>query len=112
MPKLGLSGGRTCPRHENGVLLAYAVTPAKMYYVKLSKKRQEVSFKKTLPRKIEYDNQTLSLNVTDNNTPPLCLCLPNRFFSIGPYLLGMAKDLFMACYRLYDCMDKRVFLHP
>ena len=42
MPKLGLSGGRPRTRHENGVLLAYAVTPAKKYYVSLLKKRQEV----------------------------------------------------------------------
>ena len=44
MPKLGLSGGRPRTRHENGVLLAYAVTPAKKYYVSLLKKRQEVKF--------------------------------------------------------------------
>ena len=29
---------RTRTRHENGVLPAYAVTPAKKYYVKLDKK--------------------------------------------------------------------------
>ena len=38
MPKLGLSGGRPRTRYENGVLLAYAVTPAKKYYVSLLKK--------------------------------------------------------------------------
>ena len=39
--KIGAVRRRTRTRHENGVLPAYAATPAKKYYVSLLKKRQK-----------------------------------------------------------------------
>ena len=47
---------RTRPRHENGVLPAYAATPAKKYYVKLKKLCHEVNVAQGLTKPVQADS--------------------------------------------------------
>ena len=88
MPKLGLSGGRPRTRYENGVLPAYAVTPAKKYYVNLEKKHQEIKCAKRasyylIVRFLEYRcNFSLQYNRSYLLSVQLCI----RFYSKYPSL--------------------------
>ena len=86
MPKLGLSGGRPRPRHKNGVLPAYAATPAKKHYVSLLKKRREVRSLTIKSLRIENRQKKASeiIMYSGNKIPTLYSMYPKNEGVLNP----------------------------